>query len=1086
MSQTSKPGELFDQAPWGTLKYWTGTDRLTIEEHPLEKADGFIIPADTPEYGGKSFGIEWESPRTFDTVVVEYADKAPDPKNVKVQYWNHTWPAAWRGGWTATDDPYNGCWVTAHDNASIEGSVWTHTFDPLDINEIPRAHDHAVFHRQALKLRFLYKGSETPKIKSIHTYGKCQWAEAELIIQTGLESTRTAKYAGGISIYNGCILDTDDSDSNAIRLKLLYVDCPDTGPDATIVTVHCEHRGFSFLVTDAVGRGVYIPDLGAFVKRADDPTTLAHYRAGAAGIEPIYERIADEPEQSYERASLEIPQLVAKRQDRYVILGCDSNRQEFALRWNGDIYADKRQMKMKKRDTAKLLWPGPRLQFKFPTGDPVDFREREGFNKQCCMDGFLPIYTTQWLDREFEFTQVAFAAYMLESPWDEDKKRGDEPIVAFARFEIRNTTEETRCVRLWCAAGGEPETLAYEDGFIYATGRVAADDVPNPVESVERRWICREYEQRRLRAQFETYGKGKVTPVACSCEPHFISSFPNAIAYDVELEGRTSHTVLFKFPFVTFTGDDGRDVLRDLDFEGKLEEMRDYWHARINEGAKIDVPDKNLTDFNRAVVPHVLITGDKDVDTGHYMLGAATWAYDVFGTETIDQVRALDLRGYHEQARKYLQPWLDLQGTRRMDGRFKSQEGAIHGLRVDDEYDYQVGDYSHDHPTVLWWIAEHYLLTRDKAWLSSIADKLVKACDYITFERQASMRLDENGEKVWQYGLLPECHLDDNPEWLFWYIINTLSCRAMARVVQCLEEIEHPETDRIRKDAQAFHEDVKRALDLSIERAAVVRLMDGSYVPFAPVRCTLRGRDVGWIRDALYGPIHYIDCGLIDPNSDEANWIFKDCEDNVFATRKWGRQIDLEKFWFSQGGITIQSNLLPNPIVYLERDEPEHAIRAFYNSFAANLYPDVRCFCEHPVETYGLGRGPFYKTPDECAFLTWLRYLLLREQGNTLIIAPGTPRAWLENGNQIKCERMATYFGPTSFTIRSRAHDNEIIADLDPPRRNAPDAIELRLRHPEGNQIKSVTVNGTDHRDFRGECITLRDLSRPVDVVATY
>ena len=415
----AKPGELFDQAAWGQLKYWTGTDRLTIEEHPVELRDGVIVPADTPDQGGKTFGIGWEIPRTFDTVVVEYDGPAPDPKTVKLQYWQHTWPADWRGGWTSTDDPYNGKWVTAHDNVKIDGAKWTHTFDPLDFNEVSKAADHAVFHRQALKLRFLYKGADAPRVKSIHVYGKRKWLEADIVIELGHECAKPVLYSGDISMYNGALVDKNDSDPKRIRAKLLYTDTviPDipsgalqNDADATIATVYCQGRGFSFLVAEAVKAPIYIPDLGVFIKRVDERVTVKELRSHLAGRECIYDRIAQQPEQSYRQASREIPQLVPKLQDRYVILGCDSNRQEFALRWNGDIYSDKRVMKMKKRDTARLLWPGSRLSFRFPTGDPIDFRERDGFNKQSAMDGFLPIYTTQWLDREFEFTQTAFAS----------------------------------------------------------------------------------------------------------------------------------------------------------------------------------------------------------------------------------------------------------------------------------------------------------------------------------------------------------------------------------------------------------------------------------------------------------------------------------------------------------------------------------------------------------------------------------------------------------------------------------------------------------------------------------------------------
>ncbi|MCX6376544.1 MAG: hypothetical protein NTU88_11020 [Armatimonadetes bacterium] len=328
------------------------------------------------------------------------------------------------------------------------------------------------------------------------------------------------------------------------------------------------------------------------------------------------------------------------------------------------------------------------------------------------------------------------------------------------------------------------------------------------------------------------------------------------------------------------------------------------------------------------------------------------------------------------------------------------------------------------------------------------------------------MSLDADGSKSWEYGLLPPAHLDDNPEWLYWYINNSLAYRGMASAGEVLAELGHPDAGRISRDAEAYAEDITRALRRSIQLSPVVRLADGTYVPHTPVRCLLRGRDIGWIREALYGPLFNVECGLIEPDAIETTWMLKDYEDNLIVSRTTGRQVDLERFCFSQGGITIQSNLLPNTLVYLMRDQVEHALRAFYNSFAANLYSDVRCFTEHPVAAYGLGGGPFYKTPDESAFLTWFRYLLLTERGDSLIVAPGTPRKWLDHGKEISVQDAPTYFGPMSYRIISEVSDGRIRAEIVPPRRNPPAKLVVRLRHPAKSRIKSVAVNGSPHADF--------------------
>jgi len=1081
-------GEKMNVATFGRIMYWTGSDPLTLEAHVVEPSDGVWSPVHVPEQGGAHIGVQWDEPRRFSSIVVRYAEGTPVPSRsqVKVQYWHHTWPEKWAGGWTAVDDPFNGKWVTAHDNVEIHGNTWVHTFDPLDIVELPQADDFAVYYRQALKVRLLFKGI-APKISSIEVLSTSVWRQADLRVEFLDE---TLSYSGQVEAHNGYVVSLDDSEPRAVLLSALYAD--GSPCDKTVLTVKSSPRSFSFLVTDAVEEGVYIPDFGVFVGRADGGGFDAWDRArrDAGIVPPIYDRILTESEQSYERAAREIPQLKATKQPpygRYCPIGCDGNRQEFAVRYNGDIFADKRSMKVVGRDTARLLWPGSKIFYRIGSGNPPDFREREGATEQEAYLGYMPIYTSRWKDREIEYELTTFAGMIYESPWGEEKKRGDEPIAAISRLRVRNTTEESRVARFWVVIESPEELEVEEEGFVYAVGRGRDDRVSD--SEVQKRWVVERYDKRRMRLYIDRKGRGDIKAEACTYAPYEVSGIRNGIAYDIELEARKRHEIEFVIPFVTYVGDEGREEVRKLKYEVKFAEMVEYWQSQIDAGAKLEVPEELLVSFNKANIAHIAITADKDVETGLYILGAGTWDYQAFGTESIDQIRSLDLRGYHERARKYLQPFVELQGTRRMDGRFKTQEGVFQGLRVSEDLDYHMGDYSLDHGSILWWLGEHYLLTRDKEWLRSVAPNIVAACDYVARERQATMLRDSDGSKVWEYGLLPPCHLDDNPEWLYWYITNILCYRGLRTAGQALAEIGSPDAERIAQEATAYGEDIRRALAISVERSPVVRLLDGTYVPHTPVRCRLRGRDVGWIREALYGAIFPIDGGIIPPDAPEATWILKDYEDNIFVSRTTGRQVDLERFWFSQGGITIQSNLLPNPIVYLMRDQAEHAIRAFYNSFAANLYADVRCFTEHPILAYGIGAGPFYKTPDESAFLTWFRYLLLMEKNDALVLCPGTPRKWLEHGKEIKVEGAPTYFGPTSYRVVSDVDNGRIHVELQPPRRNPPARIVVTLRHPNKSAIKSVRVNGQPHSDFdstAGRIILPGDLPDRLEILAEY
>jgi len=59
-----------------------------------------------------------------------------------------------------------------------------------------------------------------------------------------------------------------------------------------------------------------------------------------------------------------------------------------------------------------------------------------------------------------------------------------------------------------------------------------------------------------------------------------------------------------------------------------------------------------------------------------------------------------------------------------------------------------------------------------------------------------------------------------------------------------------------------------------------------------------------------------------------------------------------------------------------------------------------------------------------------------------------------------------TNFGPASYRIESAIATGRIEATIDRPTRTSPRAIVLRLRHPDGQPMRLVTVNGTQNATF--------------------
>jgi hypothetical protein len=90
----------------------------------------------------------------------------------------------------------------------------------------------------------------------------------------------------------------------------------------------------------------------------------------------------------------------------------------------------------------------------------------------------------------------------------------------------------------------------------------------------------------------------------------------------------------------------------------------------------------------------------------------------------------------------------------------------------------------------------------------------------------------------------------------------------------------------------------------------------------------------------------------------------------------------------------------------------------------------------------------------------WLRELILWENGDLVWYGRGVPRAWLADGRETVLSGAPTWFGPTTFRVKSELCNGRIRAQLILPARELPREVWLRLRHPEGRAPASVTLNG--------------------------
>jgi hypothetical protein len=1098
--ETERPVDLADFA---IIRWWTGAEGRSLHSHDLgPEPDGWLRPGRDPETGEWHVGLEWAEPRDICRVTVEYAEGSAPPPDIRVQYWHKNWPSPaperWPGarrGWIGRDDPWHGQWITVRGDKSSSGTTFSITFDPIDIPELGKGetavrlseveHYRARF-RRTLKLRLVCGGETQPLIKAIHAYAPSNWREDQIEVRFGLEPSATADWSGQVTLNNGYPLgleplgfETGDElnhtawrcrvqgQAKGLRLRLLFQPGDPASADGTVVTFRTQAHSFSFLVADLARGPIYIKDYGVLISRAEagiEP--MAFLAKLAATPQPIYEQVAAEPEQSLARARAEIPPPSLVKQapfGRYMVLGLEAGRQEFALRYNGELFGDKRMLKLMGRDSARLDWPGYQLRFRFGTGDPPDFREQADGTRQQVMEDWLPVVLSEWLDREIEYRQTVFVAQLDGPMVGPEARRGDEDIVALVRFVIRNATPGQKRTQLWLAVAPQ-EALELREGLLVGLGRVV------PAEPVARQWRVEAYQAPYLRCAIQTGGRGKLSIAPYAEEAGSSQAVPTALVYELDLAGGEAHEITLAFPFVSLSEMAAWQKVAGLEYETKLAEVIDYWRSYVEAGGRLDLPDQVFGSFHKAVRVHVGLSVDKDVATGMMVVPAGGWSYGACGNEACWQISMLDQAGHHDRAEAYLETFLRTQGMLGLDGNFSGKEGVLQGIDLDEGKPVQSHfSYNTDHGYIMECLADHYRYTGDRVWLERVTPQLIAACDFVIRERQSTKiyQSSANGgseQPVAEWGLLPAGHLEDNPEWRYWFAVNAHAYSGMRAIAGILAEVGHPEAERLNREAEAYRADIRAVARRALIETPVVRLLDGTYIPRIPTRVGLRGREWGWFREAAYGALHLLECDVFEPDEPEMTWVLKDLEDNLFVSREWGRPVDLERYWFSHGGMTIQPSLTDLAIDYLRRGQVKHGLRALYNHFAASHYADVNLFTEHPVIELGHGIGPFYKPSDEAKFLVWLRHFLIHEAGHSLHLAPGAPRNWLAPGQAFEARWMASYFGPVSYRVQSGPA--EITAEVEISAQRPPQEMVIHLRRPEGQTLQSVTVNGTKHSDF--------------------
>ncbi|MGC9053452.1 MAG: NPCBM/NEW2 domain-containing protein, partial [Candidatus Hydrogenedens sp.] len=495
--------------------------------------------------------------------------------------------------------------------------------------------------------------------------------------------------------------------------------------------------------------------------------------------------------------------------------------------------------------------------------------------------------------------------------------------------------------------------------------------------------------------------------------------------------------------------------IEHIEEEQLLEKTVEYWKKLFADSIEISIPEPLLNNVIKASQVHCLIAGRSE---GKFIAPwIASMSYGPLESEAHSIVYGMDLMGWHEFSRKSLEYFIS---------KYNRAGYLTTGYTL-------MGTGWH-----LWTLAEHYQLTRDKEWLSRYADKLSRVCDWIMAQCEKTKKVDIDGERIPEYGLMPPGVGADWNRFAYRFAIQGHFCAGLHGIGSILKDINYPLADKYLRGAKELTVSILRAFEWNKERTPVLPLSNGKWIlPYPPNLYTFGtsgemfpGEDAGrsWAYDVELGPHHLIPLGILDPYSNDAENIVQHMEDYWFLHSDYWFAFSGEGDYpeegnkqdpFNLGGFSkIQPYYTRIAETYALRDEVKPFIRSYFNAIPSLLNTENLSFWEHFHNI-----GAWNKTHETGWFLIQTRKMFLREDKDTLWLAPFIPSYWLEAGKQITIKNADTYFGKVSYSLQSNINNDEIIGTIHLTKDKNFRKVILRIRHPYNKPIKQVLLNSTEY-----------------------
>lgn len=1046
-SAREHPRPALDMAPFAIVAAWdpkimTGTKAGRVEEFPVEDIAPYkeLLPAADGTYqvpvqdGTGCIGLQWDENRRLRQVILHFPDESALPpfESIQLQVWanasvQHGQLQFWSGA-----SRWQGQWRAVEITPkNVQNSlVWTFSY-PLSMLDTP-------------KVRWVFAETGQPIVLqgfSAFTRSRCQTVDVR-IESTTPHSTAKAD----IDLYNGEFLEPGDTPphhrtwdtAQPLTLTVRYSVPEPLKVDRTVLRFRLPDTAFGVAIEDLLANDcVYVPHAGLFVTRLPAPITAADYLQKIDGQQTVLEQVRRQSDQDFARAWSAVHNPVQNLGPTMISLAND-NRKYIVAR-EGAIFFDLHD----RPDDPRGARPGTiyQMSYSLPWTCSPAFGSGKDLQITRHLEGeWLPIPVTTTTDGPIEYRQATYVIPMSD-PLPDTPFWYRDYAMCVADYQAKNTGTAPAPVKIVLSFGNPP-------------------DKPIQFQNVKEGLLV--IQGDRIVALIDTRQAAPLT----------VKQEGTGVVIAGELPAGATVRHFISLPAWKLDPKDYASLLFD---DGTETRVKTYWTTLLEPAMQIEIPDPFLSNIIKASQVHCLMASrneNRGVMISPWVSGAQ---YGPLESESNPIIRGLDMTGHTDYARRALDFMLS----------FCNEQGFITtGYTV-------VGTGQ-----TLWTLADYYQRSQDRAWLRQVAPEVARICQWIARQREKTKRLDARGQKVLEYGLMTPGVSADWDRYAYRLFNDAHYYAALDTCGRALADIDDPAAPAIQQDASQYRQDILRAFRTAQARTPVVKLQNGAWVPAEPSLLYYYGdlqdyfptEDVG--RASGYtvelSSNHLAAVGALDPASRETDWMLDHLEDVHFLRDGWGDYPAAKKRTdiFSLGGFAcVQPYYGRFAEIYALRDEVKPYIRTYFNTVSAHAGSENLTFWEHFAN-----RGMWNKTHETGWFLSQTRILFVNERGDDLWLAPFVPSHWLQDGQKVTIRNAPTRFGPVSYTITSNVAQGRIDAVVQLPENCSAGKVILRLRHPDGKPMQSVTIQGRSHPDFnpQNETITFAPVEPTLTLRAQY